>query len=90
MKVSPLAGKPTESSLLVNVPRLITAYYVISPWQAQHFKLGDEVTVTGSQTAKSDRFDGDIFLPSYKGYPPEIRRRSRARAHAEAALEEKP
>ena len=27
MKVSPLAGKPAEPSMLVNVPRLVTAYY---------------------------------------------------------------
>jgi phosphoglucomutase len=27
MKVNPLAGKPTPASILVNVPRLITAYY---------------------------------------------------------------
>ena len=31
MKVNPLAGKPTESALLVNVPKLITAYYTEVP-----------------------------------------------------------
>jgi phosphoglucomutase len=31
MKVSPLAGKPAESSMPVNVPRLITAYYTETP-----------------------------------------------------------
>jgi alpha-D-glucose phosphate-specific phosphoglucomutase len=31
MKVSPLAGKPAETSMLVNVPRLITAYYSEAP-----------------------------------------------------------
>jgi phosphoglucomutase len=31
MKVSPLAGKPAETSMLVNVPRLITAYYTEAP-----------------------------------------------------------
>ncbi len=31
MKVSPLAGKPAEPSMLVNVPRLITAYYTEIP-----------------------------------------------------------
>ncbi len=31
MKVSPLAGKPAETSMLVDVPRLITAYYVETP-----------------------------------------------------------
>jgi phosphoglucomutase len=31
MKVSPCAGKPAEASMLVNVPRLITAYYAEAP-----------------------------------------------------------
>ncbi len=31
MKVSPYAGKPAEASMLVNVPRLITAYYADVP-----------------------------------------------------------
>jgi phosphoglucomutase len=31
MKVSPLAGKPADSSMLVDVPRLITAYYAEMP-----------------------------------------------------------
>ena len=31
MKVTPLAGKPAESSMLVNVPGLITAYYTETP-----------------------------------------------------------
>src|ERR1700733_8438455 len=31
MKLSPLAGKPAEASMLVNVPRLITAYYTETP-----------------------------------------------------------
>jgi len=31
MKISPLAGKPAEQAMLVNVPRLITAYYTGKP-----------------------------------------------------------
>ncbi len=31
MEVSPLAGKPAPSSMLVNVPRLVTAYYAERP-----------------------------------------------------------
>ena len=31
MKVSPFAGKPAEPSMLVNVPKLITAYYTEIP-----------------------------------------------------------
>ena len=31
MKISPLAGKPTEQNILLNIPRLITAYYTGIP-----------------------------------------------------------
>jgi phosphoglucomutase len=31
MQVSPCAGKPAEASMLVNVPRLVTAYYTEAP-----------------------------------------------------------
>src|SRR5262245_20482416 len=31
MSISPLAGKPAGSSLLINVPRLVTAYYARKP-----------------------------------------------------------
>jgi len=31
MKVSPCAGKPAEASMLVNVPKLVTAYYTEAP-----------------------------------------------------------
>jgi phosphoglucomutase len=31
IKLSPLAGKPAESSILANVPKLITAYYTETP-----------------------------------------------------------
>jgi phosphoglucomutase len=31
MKLSPLAGKPAPASMLVNVPRLVTAYYAEKP-----------------------------------------------------------
>ncbi len=31
MKVSPHAGKPAKASMLVNVPRLVTAYYTEQP-----------------------------------------------------------
>src|SRR5579871_3869435 len=31
MKISPFAGKAAEPSMLVNVPRLVTAYYVEKP-----------------------------------------------------------
>ena len=31
MKVSPFAGKLAEPSMLVNLPRLVTAYYTETP-----------------------------------------------------------
>ncbi len=31
MKISPAAGKPADPSMLVNVPRLISAYYALQP-----------------------------------------------------------
>ncbi len=31
MKISPLAGKPVQPWMLVNVPRLVTAYYALQP-----------------------------------------------------------
>src|SRR5437867_8869416 len=34
MKISPLAGTPAQPSMLVNVPRLVTAYYTEHPDRA--------------------------------------------------------
>jgi phosphoglucomutase len=31
MKKSPLAGKPAPRELLVNIPKLVTAYYTETP-----------------------------------------------------------
>src|SRR5580700_9801110 len=31
MKISPAAGKPADPSILVNVPKLVTAYYTLRP-----------------------------------------------------------
>ena len=31
MEISPLAGKPADRSILINVPRLVTAYYTGRP-----------------------------------------------------------
>jgi len=31
MALHPLAGKPAPKELLVNIPRLITAYYALHP-----------------------------------------------------------
>jgi phosphoglucomutase len=43
MSISPLAGKPASASLLLNVPRALTAYYTLVPdesEQAQKVKFG--------------------------------------------------
>ena len=31
VKISPMAGKPADPSILANIPRLVTSYYVIQP-----------------------------------------------------------
>ena len=31
MNINPLAGKPAEESMLINIPKLITAYYTEIP-----------------------------------------------------------
>src|SRR6185437_10018139 len=43
MKISPLAGKPAPPEILINIPRLISAYYSESPdpsVQAQRVSFG--------------------------------------------------
>ncbi len=43
MEISPLAGKPAEQNILVNIPRLVTAYYTGRPdavVPAQRIKFG--------------------------------------------------
>ena len=30
-RISPLAGKPVPRSMLVNIPRLVTAYFALTP-----------------------------------------------------------
>ena len=51
MKVSPLAGKPAEPSMLVNVPKLITAYYTEVP----------DPTVPGRRASRHLRASGLRF-----------------------------
>lgn len=41
MKVSPFAGKPAEPAMLVNVPKLVTAYYTDVPDPAMPEQLVD-------------------------------------------------
>jgi phosphoglucomutase len=53
MKVSPLAGKPAPPSLLVDVPRLVTAYYTECPDPA---KPGERVAF-GTSGHRGSAFD---------------------------------
>ncbi len=52
MKISPLAGKPAPASILVNVARLITAYYSEIPDQA----LPEERVVFGTSGHRGSSF----------------------------------
>jgi hypothetical protein len=40
--VSPLAGKPTEPSMLVNVPRLVTAFFAAPDHRQRPISRGHE------------------------------------------------
>ena len=44
MNVSPLAGKPAPRDILVNVPRLITAYYKEVPDPSVAYKPREDLT----------------------------------------------
>ena len=39
MEISPLAEKPAEQNILVNIPRLVTAYYIGKPDACRELKL---------------------------------------------------
>lgn len=54
MKIDPAAGKPASPSILVNVPRLITAYYQIQP------DITDprQMVVFGTSGHRGSAFDG--------------------------------
>ncbi len=54
MKISPLAGKPAEPSMLVNVPRLVTAYYTETPDPA----VPEQRVAFGTSGHRGSAFDG--------------------------------
>jgi len=53
MKVSPHAGKPAETSMLVNVPKLVTAYYAEVPDPSEP----DERVAFGTSGHRGSAFD---------------------------------
>jgi phosphoglucomutase len=54
MKISPAAGKPASPSVLVNVPKLVTAYYAIQPDPSDQAQL----VVFGTSGHRGSAFDG--------------------------------
>ena len=56
MTTSPAAGKPTQPALLVNVPRLITAYYSHTPDPA----LAAQRVAFGTSGHRGSAFDGSF------------------------------
>jgi hypothetical protein len=53
MQLSPLAGKPAEPAMLVNVPRLVTAYYAERPDPA----IAAQRVVFGTSGHRGSAFD---------------------------------
>ena len=53
MKISPYAGKPAEASRLVNIPRLVTAYYSEAPDPA----VPEQRVVFGTSGHRGSAFD---------------------------------
>lgn len=56
MEVSPLAGKPVEPSMLVDVPKLITAYYAEKPDPA----VPSQRVVFGTSGHRGSAFEGSF------------------------------
>jgi phosphoglucomutase len=56
MKISPLAGKPAPSAMLVDVPRLVSAYYTEVP----------DPAIPGQQVAfGTSGHRGSVFLKTF-------------------------
>jgi len=53
MKISPLAGKPAEPAQLVNVPRLVTAYYTGVP----DYSVSEQRVAFGTSGHRGSAFD---------------------------------
>jgi phosphoglucomutase len=55
-RISPLAGKPAPVSLLVNVPRLVTAYYTCEPDPS----VAAQRVAFGTSGHRGSAFDGSF------------------------------
>jgi phosphoglucomutase len=53
MKISPCAGKPAEASMLVKVPRLVTALYTEAP----DFSVPEQRVAFGTSGHRGSPFD---------------------------------
>jgi phosphoglucomutase len=53
IKINPLAGKPAEPSMLVNVPKLVTAYYTKIPEPS----LAEQRVAFGTSGHRGSAFD---------------------------------
>jgi phosphoglucomutase len=53
VNISPLAGKPADPSILVNVPKLVTAYYTVQPDPA----VGAQRVAFGTSGHRGSSFD---------------------------------
>jgi phosphoglucomutase len=60
MKTSPLAGKPAEPAMLVNVPKLITAYYTDAPDPS----VPEQRVAFGTSGHRGSAFQKATALPS--------------------------
>jgi len=56
MKISPLAGKPPPLELLVDIPKLITAYYTVQPDPAE----ASQRVAFGTSGHRGSAFDGSF------------------------------
>ena len=63
MTISPLAGKPAEPGMLVNVPRLVTAYYAESPDPA----VPAQRVAFGTSGHRGSSFDNSFNEGNYSG-----------------------
>ena len=54
MNISPLAGKPADPSILVNVPKLVTSYYAVLPDAANPAQR----VLFGTSGHRGSSFDG--------------------------------
>jgi hypothetical protein len=68
MSISPLAGKPAPASMLVDIPKLVTAYYADQPDPAvvaERVAFGTSVSPTRGLAWPRARTDMTISVPMW-------------------------